>query len=66
MMTSTVKTLTRTALVVLLVGSGTAFADSAQPKTSSIATPVHVRYDDLNLANPEAPAPLPPHQCCRA
>jgi UrcA family protein len=52
MMTSTVKTLTRTALVVLLVGSGTAFADSAQPKTLDPA-PVTVRYDDLNLASPE-------------
>jgi UrcA family protein len=52
MMTSTVKNLTRAALVVLLVGCGTAFADAAQPKTLD-RDPVHVRYDDLNLANPE-------------
>ena len=52
MTTSTVKNLTRTALVVLLVGCGTAFADSAQQKTIDPA-PVTVRYDDLNLANPE-------------
>ena len=52
MTTSTVKNLTRTALVVLLVGCGTAFADSAQQKTIDPA-PITVRYDDLNLANPE-------------
>ena len=53
MTTSTVKNLTRTALVVLLVGCGTAFADSAQPKTTRSRRPCTVRYDDLNLANPE-------------
>ncbi len=51
MTTSTVKTLARTALVVLLVGSATVFADSAQPRP--LATPVTVRYADLNLANAE-------------
>lgn len=52
MMTSTLKSLIRTALVVLIIGSGTAFADSAQPKTLD-RDAVHVRYGDLNLANPE-------------
>ena len=52
MTTSTVKSLTRTALVVLLVGSGTAFADAAQSKPFDPA-PVTVRYDDLNLASSE-------------
>ncbi len=52
MTTSTGKHLTRTALVVLLVGSGTAFADAAQPKPFDPA-PITVRYHDLNLASPE-------------
>ncbi len=51
MTTATVKTLARTTLVVLLVGSGTVFADPAQPRP--LATPVTVRYSDLNLANAE-------------
>jgi UrcA family protein len=52
MTTSTVKNLARTALVVLLVGCGTALADSARPTTLNPA-PITVRYGDLNLANPE-------------
>jgi UrcA family protein len=52
MTTSAMNNLARTALVVLLVGCGTALADPAQPNTLDPA-PVTVRYSDLNLANPE-------------
>jgi UrcA family protein len=52
---STAKTLayTTTTLVALFAGLGTALADPVNHPRTLAPPPVTVRYDDLNLSNPE-------------